>query len=165
MATEKEYQELVKALSSECERLHKENKKLKALSQEPICIGKVEFDEDKLREIVKEQVARIEITAEQEPCTDAVSREAVCDYIAEFVNDEYSTDAECEMVDAMIEGIQHLPSVTHKSGKWIDKDLRKEEYVLVGKCSVCGQVRVKDKFCSNCGAEMFEPQESEDKTE
>lgn len=31
MATEKEYQELVKALSGECERLHKENEELKAL--------------------------------------------------------------------------------------------------------------------------------------
>lgn len=43
---------------------------------------------------------------------DAISREAVCDYIADYVNDEYSTQAECEMADFMIEGIQHLPSVT-----------------------------------------------------
>ena len=49
---------------------------------------------------------------EQQPCEDAVSRDAVCDYIAEYVNNEYSTQAECEMVDYMIDGIQHLPSVT-----------------------------------------------------
>ena len=35
MATEKEYKELVKALSGECERLHKENEELKTLEQEP----------------------------------------------------------------------------------------------------------------------------------
>lgn len=35
MATDKEYQALIDSLSGECERLHKENEKLKALSQEP----------------------------------------------------------------------------------------------------------------------------------
>ena len=42
---------------------------------------------------------------------DLISRETVCDYIAEFINHEYSTQSECEMVDSMIEGIQHMPSV------------------------------------------------------
>lgn len=41
-----------------------------------------------------------------------------------------------------------------KSGKWIEKEFRKEEYVLTGKCSVCGRVRVIDDFCSCCGAKM-----------
>ncbi len=53
-----------------------------------------------------------------------ISREAVCDYIAEYVNDEYSTQAECDMVDAMIDGIQHLPSVTQKPGKYTADELR-----------------------------------------
>lgn len=53
---------------------------------------------------------------ELEPKTDGdcISREKTCDYIAEFVNNEYSTQSECEMVDAMIEGLQHLPSVKPK---------------------------------------------------
>lgn len=46
------------------------------LEQEPICIAKVEFDEDKLQEIVKEQVARIEITTERESSGDLISRQA-----------------------------------------------------------------------------------------
>ena len=49
-----------------------------------------------------------------------------------------------------------------KTGKWIDTEFRKQEYFLAGKCSVCGKVRVIDKFCSHCGAKMIEPQESED---
>jgi len=48
---------------------------------------------------------------------DLISREAVCDYIAEFVNHEYSTDAECEMVEHMVDGIQHLPSIQPKKGE------------------------------------------------
>ena len=48
---------------------------------------------------------------EQEPCEDCISREEVCDYIAEFVNHEYATDREREMVKNIIGGIQHLPSI------------------------------------------------------
>ena len=54
-----------------------------------------------------------------EPSGDLISREKVCDYIAEFINHEYSTDAECEMVDLMIKGIQHMPSVKPQEPKWI----------------------------------------------
>lgn len=46
-----------------------------------------------------------------EPCEDCISREEVCDYIAEFVNHEYATDREREMVKHIIGGIQHLPSI------------------------------------------------------
>lgn len=54
---------------NEIDHLRKYISKLETqiVEQEPICIAKVEFDEDKLRKIVKEQVARIEITTEQEP--------------------------------------------------------------------------------------------------
>ena len=47
-------------------------------------------------------------------CEDCISREEVCDYIAEFVNHEYATDREREMVKHIIGGIQHLPSVRPK---------------------------------------------------
>ena len=53
------------------------------------------------------------------------------------------------------EGIKQLENyVSHPVGHWIDKEHRKEEYVLAGKCSVCGRVRFIDEFCSNCGARM-----------
>ena len=90
-------------------------------------------------------------------CEDAISRQAVCDYIAEFVNNEYSSQAECEMVDAMIEGIQHLPPVTPqpKTGHWIRQDNTKEPLYGWYFCSECNSViGDKTKFCSNCGAKM-----------
>lgn len=52
---------------------------------------------------------------EKGTCEDCISRAKTCDYIAEFINHEYSTQSECEMVDAIIEGIQHLPSVKQKT--------------------------------------------------
>lgn len=95
---------------------------------------------------------------EQEPC-DAVSRGAVCDYIAEFVNNEFSTQAECEMVDAMIEGIQHLPSVTQKLGKWIkSRDSYGNNHFTCPFCDHDIATRNADNwddnYCSNCGARM-----------
>lgn len=46
---------------------------------------------------------------------DCISREEVCDYIAEFVNHEYATDRERELVKNIIGGIQHLPSIQPKT--------------------------------------------------
>ena len=54
---------------------------------------------------------------EKEPC-DCISREEVCDYIAEFVNHEYATDRERELVKNIIGGIQHLPSIQPKTETW-----------------------------------------------
>lgn len=91
---------------------------------------------------------------------DAISRDAVCDYIAEFVNNEYSTQAECDMVDYMIEGIQHLPSVTQKSGKWERHYIRPNVYKdLLWYCSACGigcgyNNAFMFDYCPNCGAKM-----------
>lgn len=52
---------------------------------------------------------------------DYISREMACDYIAEFINNPYSTQDECEMVEAMIDGMQHIPPITPqpKTGHWI----------------------------------------------
>lgn len=67
------------------------------------------------------------------------------------------------LYDDVMFGIDKLPSVTpsrHK-GRWIDR----EEYdVDRWKCSECGRTEQwQERFCPNCGAEMFESQESEDK--
>ena len=86
---------------------------------------------------------RLDKALSQEPCDDAISRKKAIYVIS-------ARDGK----SAQIEALEQLPSVTQKSGKWIGKDFRKEEYVLTGKCSVCGQVRVIDKFCSHCGARM-----------
>lgn len=94
----------------------------------------------------------IEINMEQEPCDDAISREAV-NNLQKYRYNCGDTSITC----VSLKSINELPSVTQKSGKW-DRSCT---------CSVCGQWRIleseknsgKYKFCPNCGARM----ESEDK--
>jgi hypothetical protein len=93
---------------------------------------------------------------EQEPCADAISREAalMCmtgKYIADL---EYKPD---DIISQHIKRIKALPSVTskRKTGKWID-----------GRCSECGcdapayiidwkwQRDMNAKYCPNCGIGM-----------
>lgn len=121
---------------------------------------------------------------EQEPCEDCISREKVCDYIAEFVNHEYATDRECEMVEHIIGGIQHLSSVQPKpkTGHW--KFIQRGKFIDIC-CSECGYVSVKDyaynytinqldeqekkdffakahmNFCECCGVKMSESEDKE----
>ena len=91
----------------------------------------------------------------QEPCDDVVSRKAVCDILNDI--------RDCISVEgywAILERLKKLPSVTQKSGKWIDDEFG-------SKCSCCGihthldkfDRPMKFKYCSMCGAKM----ESEDK--
>ena len=107
---------------------------------------------------------------EAEPC---ISREEVCDYIAEFVNHEYATDREHEMVEHIIGGIQHLPSIQPKTktGHWIEDDMTYCGVELVNyKCDKCGEMGGAwrkglkpdklPKYCMNCGAKML-PTDSE----
>ena len=66
-----------------------------------------------------------------------------------------------------------LPSVTQKSGKWIEHpeiETSTPEYLMFYECSECGDKQCfyksdihKKRFCSNCGAKMVEPQERSDK--
>lgn len=102
---------------------------------------------------------------------DLISREAVCDYIAEFINHEYSTQSECEMVDSMIDGIQHMPSIKpqQKTGHWkmpVQDDGMSDPIYYQVRCSKCGfdldpqtwHVELHqygaDKYCPKCGARM-----------
>lgn len=57
---------------------------------------------------------------------DAISREDACRYIAEFVNHEYSTKEEEELIDNIITGIEHLPSVEPKAQEPILDNIRAE---------------------------------------
>ena len=87
---------------------------------------------------------------------DCISREEVCDYIAEFVNHEYATDREREMVKHIIDGIQHLPSVQsmRPKGKWIAKKVRGNEVLYCSNCDRGTDVIYNYAFCPNCGADM-----------
>lgn len=102
--------------------------------------------------------------AEQEPCDDAVSRQAVLDteyQIKEINGIEYVMLSEVQMK------IRKMPSVRPqepKTGEWIALESRFELGDRL-KCSECGQVfvvgdYVSRKYCPNCGAKML--QESEE---
>ena len=82
---------------------------------------------------------------EQEPCEDAISRQAVLDLIADY-------DLSMGQV---VKGIHALPPVNPqlKTGHWIPRN----SFLLQYKCSECGLESEKSNFCSNCGAKMIEP--------
>lgn len=106
---------------------------------------------------------------EQQPCDDAISREAAITIAGTHTL----------TVDETVKALERLPSVTQKSGKWIkvksgDKDF--PESIVCSRCSnenshldfnenaePIGKVFVTSKYCPNCGAKMVESQESEDK--
>lgn len=85
----------------------------------------------------------VEIRIEQ-PCDDAISREAVI----KLFNGNIGSEAAL-----ILHMVKQLPSATQKSGHWI-------EHEHLYKCSVCGEISCcHGRFCNECGAKM----ESEDK--
>ena len=101
--------------------------------------------------------------AEQEPCDDVVSRQAVLKmaYDMSEIDGEHFTEP-CMVVD--VEDIQKLSSVRpqEQTGKWLD--YRDDGFV---ECPFCGHAtNCEDDidelhYCFYCGAKMVEPQESE----
>ena len=90
----------------------------------------------------------------QEPCDDAISRDAVQDYIAKYLSQYMYNDVR-EAVEVIDEYIGELPSVKpqEKTGRW--KRIGYDIY----ECSICGQdVMTGDicayKHCHGCGAKM-----------
>lgn len=82
---------------------------------------------------------------EQQPCEDAISRQAVLDIVNNPLNIRLD------------EIIKKLPPVTPqpKTGHWIRQDNTKEPLYGWYFCSECNSViGDKTKFCSNCGAKM-----------
>lgn len=96
-----------------------------------------------------------------EPCDDAISRQAALDKAAYTETEEGWSGMTVDVKD-----IESLPPVTPqpKLGRWIESN-DKDFY----RCSECGCYWEKDEvkycnidFCPNCGAKMFDPQESEE---
>jgi hypothetical protein len=87
----------------------------------------------------------------QEPCDDVVSRQAV-------LNEFYD-------VENLYDRIKQLPSVRpqEQTGHWIKNA---EEWDNINPpyiCSECMNAETRErKFCSECGAKMVKPQESEE---
>ena len=101
---------------------------------------------------------------QQEPCDDAVSRQAVLDLVADY-------DLSMGQV---VKGIHALPSVTsqQKMGQWIeDTNGTYTDNHDTWECSECGHAQIllegtpidnDYNYCPNCGAKMSEiPTDSE----
>ena len=90
-----------------------------------------------------------EVFYEEEPCDDAVSRQAIMKLKRHNL-------VEGQFVS--LYDIEQLPSVRpqEQTGHWIKKDGYSD-------CSECGSHIVTEwDYCPNCGARMVEPQESEE---
>lgn len=100
--------------------------------------------------------------SEQEPCEDAISRQAVKDwfctnYCSEHNKCEHFEKGDC---NAMIElfAIQSVHAEP-KTGHWIHRKMDNECWE---ECSECHVERAYPTlYCPDCGCRMVEPQESE----
>ena len=117
------------------------------------------------------------VTPKQDPCEDAISRQTVLDIIN--FEDKWLLDAKGHNANTRIafggmrSKVSALPPATpeQRAGHWILRDDINGQY----QCDKCGMFsglskfdveeegRKLSNFCSNCGAKMVEPQESEDK--
>ena len=97
----------------------------------------------------------------QEPCDDAIDRAEAMTEIMMFAGNVKPDEEDIYIkVSDAVQLLRELPSVTQKSGKWIDDEFG-------SKCSCCGihthldkfDSPMKFKYCSMCGAKM----ESEEK--
>ena len=97
---------------------------------------------------------------EQEPCDDAISRAYIEPIVEELENICINGD---EYILNLLADIKNAPSVTQKSGEWIDTDEwcetvdGFEQWGYFRKCSKCGYVfkfLEIDNYCPNCGARM-----------
>lgn len=92
-----------------------------------------------------------------EPCEDAISRQAVLDYIDEM-SSALTFDGRMVIRRRTLEKYisDTLPPVTPKQkvGRWIKVD---DEEPIAYDCSECGaMVSRRYRFCPNCGAKMAE---------
>ena len=109
-----------------------------------------------------EECLRIAIKAlEQEPCEDAISRQAVLD-IAKTSKSNWIDNS------VLFKKVNNLPPVTPqpKTGHWIDIMVGDMPAQACDRCNTFYPLAYTGgghKYCPNCGRRMVEPQESEDK--
>jgi len=108
----------------------------------------------------------------QQPCEDAISRQAAIDAIyaryiggKEAVDKAPASDHYAEGIDEAVCAVEDLPSVTpqQKTGRWVKVHPLQADDVGAYMCSYCkvGDWNLKgtEKFCPNCGAKMEEVEE------
>jgi hypothetical protein len=128
---------------------------IKALEQEPCDV----FDEYGNYKYPSDVMLTKPNTATSIPCDDAISRQAVI---------EIAKSSKSNWIDnsVLFKRVNELPTVTpqSKTGHWIYKQYGSYPECGNWHCSECDK---KDNniplYCPNCGAKMYEPQESEDK--
>lgn len=103
----------------------------------------------------------------QEPCEEAISRQAVIDLIEHYNSDGlgsvfYGYEQGVKFANA----VNNLPSVTSqpKTGHWIEHKHNGIEHI---ECSECltwflRSHLLRNSYCPNCGKKMVQPQERED---
>ena len=108
---------------------------------------------------------------EQEPCEDAISRQAVLDKLKRLIEVErlQGTDDmgygrervsayECMMAEIESECLYPSVCQTRPKGKWIKAGTGGDAYNMyyLYKCSNCGKLKEEptSDFCPNCGADM-----------
>lgn len=111
---------------------------------------------------IKELEKRIE-ALEQEPCNDAISRQAVLNYIGRIYNQGTGKQKSFEFIQKFVEKLQPVKPQP-KTGHWIEHSEIKTtipKYLMFYECSECGDKHCFDKsvihkkhFCNNCGARM-----------
>ena len=92
---------------------------------------------------------------EQEPCDDAISRQAVLNILDDVVKDYIKENDFDKAQGVAWVKVQKLPSVTPKpkTGRWI-RTTDKAEH-LVWECDKCSwQQRFNTNYCPNCGCAM-----------
>lgn len=105
----------------------------------------------------------------QEPCEDAISRQAVLDDLekSHMTSGVRNQGTWNECIDSMMRTIRNMPSVTpkQKMGRWIEHNQYGIKHIECSSCSawVLSEYLVRKSYCPNCGAKMVEPQESEEK--
>jgi PHP family Zn ribbon phosphoesterase len=123
-----------------------------------------EIDAEQFSEDMNEILDLAAKTLEQQPCEDAISRQAAIDALDKRF-DEIPMEQTTEIL-LLRKDLRTLPPVQPKIkvGHWID--------VMVGDmpAQACDQCKTfyplsytggGHRFCPNCGAKMIEPQESE----
>ena len=84
---------------------------------------------------------------EQEPCEDCISRQAVLEGIAKWVEDGYAdSEADISHISSLV---THLPSVT-PTQEWIPcSDRLPEEKVEVLVTTECGNITIAERYSAN----------------
>ena len=89
--------------------------------------------------------------------TDYISREAAIEELLSLAKSREARGAIlCADEDEIIRWLNTLPAADvreAKRGKWMSK-LKTYKCSFTDVCSKCGKRRIRDHYCSNCGADM-----------